>query len=65
MKNLLFILLIIPFIGLGQNIIIPVFANGNNQERVNYWKMVKSYPKYNILIKREMGPVSTGTKLVN
>ena len=38
MKNLLFILLIIPFIGLGQNIIIPVFANGNNQERVNYWE---------------------------
>jgi len=29
MKNLLFILLFIPFIGLGQNIIIPVFANGN------------------------------------
>jgi antitoxin component YwqK of YwqJK toxin-antitoxin module len=38
MKNLLFILLIIPFIGLGQNIIIPVFANGNNQERLNYWE---------------------------
>ncbi|MBL6594819.1 MAG: hypothetical protein ISP58_07055 [Flavobacteriales bacterium] len=27
-------------------------------------KMVKSYPKYNILTKREMGPVSTGTKLI-
>ena len=38
MKNLLFILLFIPFIGLGQNIIIPVFANGNNQEIVNYWE---------------------------
>ena len=38
MKNLLFILLFIPFIGLGQSIIIPVFANVNNQERVNYWE---------------------------
>lgn len=38
MKNLLFILLFIPFIGLGQNIMMPVFANGNNQERVNYWE---------------------------
>ena len=38
MKNLLFILLFIPFIGLGQNIVIPVFANGNNQEIVNYWE---------------------------
>ena len=28
-------------------------------------EMVKSYPKYNILMKREMEPVSTGTKLVN
>ena len=37
MKNLLFILLFIPFIGLGQSII-PVFANVNNQERVNYWE---------------------------
>ena len=36
MKNLLFILLFSPFIGLGQSIIIPVFANVNNQERVNY-----------------------------
>ena len=27
-------------------------------------KMVKRYPKYNILKKREMGPVSTGTKLI-
>ncbi|MDA8670140.1 hypothetical protein N9L60_04195 [Flavobacteriales bacterium] len=38
MKNLLFILLFIPFIGLGQSIIIPVFTNVNNQERVNYWE---------------------------
>ena len=38
MKNLLFILLFIPFIGLGQNIVIPVFANGNIQARVNYWE---------------------------
>ena len=38
MKNLLFILLFIPFIGLGQSIIIPVFANVNNQEIVNYWE---------------------------
>lgn len=38
MKNLLFILLFIPFIGIGQSIIIPVFANVNNQERVNYWE---------------------------
>ena len=38
MKNLLFILLFIPFIGLGQNIMIPVFANSNNQEKVNYWE---------------------------
>ena len=38
MKNLLFIFLFIPFIGLGQNIMMPVFANGNNQERVNYWE---------------------------
>ena len=38
MKNLLFILLFSPFIGLGQSIIIPVFANVNNQERVNYWE---------------------------
>jgi antitoxin component YwqK of YwqJK toxin-antitoxin module len=38
MKNLLFILLFIPFIGLGQSIIIPAFANVNNQEKVNYWE---------------------------
>lgn len=38
MNNMLFILLFIPFIGLGQSIIIPVFANVNNQERVNYWE---------------------------
>ena len=38
MKNLLFILLFIPLIGLGQNIVIPVFANGNIQARVNYWE---------------------------
>ena len=38
MKNLLFILLFIPFIGLGQSIVIPVFANGNIQGRVNYWE---------------------------
>ena len=38
MKNLLFILLFIPFIGFGQRIIIPVLANVNIQEKVNYWE---------------------------
>ena len=56
MKNLLFIFLFSPFIGLGQSIIIPVFANVNNQEIVNYWENGQKLSELQYFNEKRDGP---------
>ena len=56
MKNLLFIFLFSPFIGLGQSIIIPVFANVNNQEIVNYWENGQKLSEVQYFNEKRDGP---------